>query len=749
MSNARNASANEVRPEILLLEDYPALATAISSALRKFAPGHSSHVARTLKEFETLAAKLAPELLLIDVDPPWPKLTQVLGKLRETHPRTRALVIGATVPEEIVQHLGSQHALQFLHKPFDVPELGAAVQALLGPWTSAETDELRGTLRCFSALDAALLQCASGRSVVLEVKKGSTKSGELHFVKGQLRHAENGRRNGVDALEELLSWKEPDLREKERKGRAAPKQTIPAPWETSFVEALRAVEEVQPKPVAKAAPPAPATPTPVTPPPKTGKRLVVIDDTEMLLLFVEDALAIADPNLRINTASNGADGVMVVAQAQPDLVLLDYSLPDFNGDEVCRRLLQDKRTATVPVLMMSGHVQEMQRTARECENIVATIEKPFLSEALVDLVRQTLESPPPMRPRKPAPPPEEKRVPPAVTAPVAPVPVAAPAPQPTPVPPPAPAPAPVAPPPPAPAPTQPIPPPPNPAPIPVAVPTPIPAPVVTTPVAPPQAAPPPPPPPPAPLAPPPPILPPPRQVAPPPVVTADYPVPDNINVAPPDPRFVAAETAGLRPHASQMQRSFAAVPVLSGKPNDIVLGLFLEVTSLQLTPTLRMGTVRARPTTQTVSLQVTSPGLQAALPPTGFQLGPIDLDRNGRISVIRLKPTVQPFMAPATRNSFDIGGVSLVPFNSQERVQLTPAAAPMRLQLVAHLETAGVELSESFQISNLILRNRHNHVRVSLSAEALTAEKAGTACEIVSVQIDTAAHITELTLSAI
>ncbi len=728
MPNARNASANEVRPEILLLEDYPALATAISSALRKFAPAHTVHVARSLREFEGLAAQLAPELLLIDVDPPWPKLTQLLGKLRDQHPRTRALVVGATIPPEIIPHLGSQRALQFLHKPFDVAELGAAVQALLGPWTNGETDELRGNLRCFNAIDAALLQCASGRSVVLEVKKGSTKSGELYFVNGQLRHAESGRRSGIEALEELLSWKEPDLREKERKGGVAPKQTIPVPWSSSFVEALPKIEATQPKPAAKSPAPAPAKP-----PVKTGKRIVVVDDTEMLLLFVEDALATADPNLRITTAATGADGVRLVDEIRPDLLLLDYSLPDFNGDEVCRRLLREDRTASIPVLMMSGHVQEMNRSASECENIVATIEKPFRSEALVDLVRQTLKSPPPMRPKKvaPAAPVETVTAPPVKAVKAKTPSIVLPSP-PTPI---APLPPPFVPESPRPSPEE----------------TPAPAP-------PPQAAPPPPPPPPQATPPPPPLPPlvappPPRPIRPPePVIAAEQPVPHNIDVAFPEvPARPSASPAPavLSPHASQLQRSFAAVPVLGNGPNDMVLGLFLEVTSLQLTPTLRMGTVRARPSSQTVSLQVNSPGLQAALPPTGFQLGPIDLDRNGRIAVIRLKPTVQPFTPMATRNSIQIGGLSLVPFNSHERLQLTPAAAPMRLQLVAHLETAGVELSDSFQISSLILRNRHNHVRVSLSAEAMTAEKAGTACEIVSVQIDSTAHIVELTLSAI
>ena len=115
MSNVRKASsATAVTPSIILLENYPALATAITSALRKFAPHHSAHTARSLKELESLAADLEPELLIIDVDPPWPKLTQLLGKLRSSHPATRALVIGATVPKEIIDQHGSQRALQFL-----------------------------------------------------------------------------------------------------------------------------------------------------------------------------------------------------------------------------------------------------------------------------------------------------------------------------------------------------------------------------------------------------------------------------------------------------------------------------------------------------------------------------------------------------------------------------------------------------------------------------------------------------------
>lgn len=710
-------------PALSCWRSLPALGTAITSALRKFAPRHSAHTARSLKELESLSAKLQPELLIIDVDPPWPKLTQLLGKLRSALPATRALIIGATVPKEIIGQHGSERALQFLQKPFDVPELGAAVQALVGPWTHAETEKLRGTLRCFNTIDAALLQCASGRSVILEVsKKNSTRTGELHFVNGQLRHAESGRRSGVEALEDLFSWKGPDVHEKERKSHTTPKRTIPSPWTEAFLQALSGSEADADESVSQAPPP---------PEPKheakAGKTIVLIDDTDMLLLFVEDVLATEDPSLRISTAPTGAAGVKAVAEILPDLVLLDYSLPDFNGDEVCRRLLENERTAKIPILMMSGHVLEMDRTASEMENVVATIEKPFLSEALVALVRETLESPPPRRKAKPASrpvpqpvleaspriaAPQESFAPPAAMSPTRSQRTAAPAVD-------------------VPQESRPIereePPPPPPAPV-----------VTVAPPPPPQIE----------ITPPAPVIPaatPPR----PPAVPIEYPLPHAVEVV---------SSAAPRPHVETLapfparigQEPAEAVPVLAQRPNEIVLGLFLEVVSMQLTPSLRLGTLRARPSSQTISLQVALPVLMASHPPTGFQLGAVDLDRNGRIANLRVKPTVQPFTPLATRNSLQIGGVSLVPHNSHENLQLTPTPnGLMRMQLIAHLETAGVELSNTFQVSNIVLKNRSNRVRVTLSEHAITPEKTGTICEITSVQIDGTAHIVELTLNPI
>ena len=400
MPPSSQSSGTASHRNILLLEEYDALAAAIGSALKKFAPQHATSVARSLHEAEKLAAKIGPELFVIDVDPPWLGLTEFLEKMRTAHPDARALVIGAAIPAEIAAERGSFGALQFISKPFELAAFGAAVQAVLGPWRESESAIPRGSLGALNPMDVILLHCGAGASAIVELSANAKRSGKIHIAEGEIVHAATGALTGVEALREILSW--PDARITEAKAARSAQHTIGRNWVTVFVKAVR---DAKAKQLPKVAPP---EKVPVAKPRvRTRKKIVAIDDTEMLLIFVEDVLATADPDLQITTALTGTEGIKEIERVVPDLVLLDYSLPDLNGDEVCERLLQDERMAGVPVLMMSGHVAEMAATAQRFENVVATIEKPFLSDALVQLVQKTLAAPPRKRPaaikRAPAP----------------------------------------------------------------------------------------------------------------------------------------------------------------------------------------------------------------------------------------------------------------------------------------------------------------------------------------------------------
>ena len=57
---------------------------------------------------------------------------------------------------------------------------------------------------------------------------------------------------------------------------------------------------------------------------------------------------------KILTASNGAEALETARGARPDMVLLDTTLPDIDGFEVCRRLKADKITANTPVIFVTA-----------------------------------------------------------------------------------------------------------------------------------------------------------------------------------------------------------------------------------------------------------------------------------------------------------------------------------------------------------------------------------------------------------
>src|SRR5205085_7684177 len=95
---------------------------------------HRIHVARSLAEARRYAEALLPDVVVLDYDPPLRGTISFFQELQHTLPKTRALVIAAGSFREIVAERRSQGALQFLEKPFDLTEFGAAIEALIGGW---------------------------------------------------------------------------------------------------------------------------------------------------------------------------------------------------------------------------------------------------------------------------------------------------------------------------------------------------------------------------------------------------------------------------------------------------------------------------------------------------------------------------------------------------------------------------------------------------------------------------------------
>ncbi len=696
---------------VLLIEEYDALAAAITSALKKFAPQHRTRVVESLSEAQAAAAEVQPQLFIVDFDPPHPNAIEFLNRLGKAHPDARVLAIASGTSPKFASERYGPNAIQFVEKPFELADFGAAVQALLGPWTEASSGGSRGTLRDLNLRDLVPLECVSGATAVLNIAAGD-RAGEIHFFDGHICHASAVGLNGVEALHEIMRWKSARGSETERAVDAP--RTIHGPWQHVFLEALRAA-----KPSAEESKPPSPPASPVEEPkpvkPKTGKKVLVIDDTEMLLIFVEDSLALADPSLEIATASTGGEGARRAEVMIPDLVLLDYSLPDLRGDQICERLLQNQATARIPVVMMSGHVPEMMATAERCPNVVATIAKPFMSDALVQLIQDTLA-----RGALPADP--QKAAPPGWTITEHPLSVASPAPKPirhgngkkpakksvsskSPIKA-LPAKAVVS-----------VPPSIAPAPVQEAQAVPAPARI--------------------------PDLPPPAHLIevakpiPQPAAPASPPVPAVRDIRPVEPAlFEPPPLPAVRP---------ARLP--GSNAGAVVLNLGMEVISVQFTPRFQIGTIRARPSATTLSLtQLLTPAVAEDRWGAGFELGAVELGSDGRIRTMRVRPTRRPADSIRTQSGFDINDVKLV--NEAACIQFTAGtSAPMTMQLAAVFKVAGVELSDRFEVAQLVLQPESNRVRITLDPQPRGA--AGIEFDTVGVRLDASARLAEFVLSSL
>ena len=81
-------------------------------------------------------------------------------------------------------------------------------------------------------------------------------------------------------------------------------------------------------------------------------KILVIDDEPIVRLTVE-ALFMQN-NIELFFAENGASGLSLAQEHQPDAILLDLMMPDMNGYEVCRRIRANPALAEVPIIMITA-----------------------------------------------------------------------------------------------------------------------------------------------------------------------------------------------------------------------------------------------------------------------------------------------------------------------------------------------------------------------------------------------------------
>ena len=115
--------------------------------------------------------------------------------------------------------------------------------------------------------------------------------------------------------------------------------------------------------------------------------LVVDDERDML-----DSLAfrLEREGYRVLTAISAGEALAVASRSPPDLVVLDWMLPDQPGTEVCRALRADEATRRVPVIMLSARGDEIDRVVAFELGADDYVTKPFSVRELLLRIRALL-----------------------------------------------------------------------------------------------------------------------------------------------------------------------------------------------------------------------------------------------------------------------------------------------------------------------------------------------------------------------
>ena len=119
-----------------------------------------------------------------------------------------------------------------------------------------------------------------------------------------------------------------------------------------------------------------------------SRRLIcVVDDERTTALLLSMML---ESEFDVCVAHTGTDAIEMIGKHRPDLVLLDIVLPDLNGYEVCGELRKKSATRDIPVIFLSGLVENEYKHTDPDATAVDYLTKPVNSSLLKARIAKVL-----------------------------------------------------------------------------------------------------------------------------------------------------------------------------------------------------------------------------------------------------------------------------------------------------------------------------------------------------------------------
>ena len=119
------------------------------------------------------------------------------------------------------------------------------------------------------------------------------------------------------------------------------------------------------------------------------RRVLVVDDDPQIVEMFQDMLG-KDESIQVRTAATGYDAGLLTESFRPHLIILDYMLPDINGNIVCKRLREREDFKSTKIVFVSGVVDPKEIDLLKAAGADEFIRKPFDVTHLMSRVKELL-----------------------------------------------------------------------------------------------------------------------------------------------------------------------------------------------------------------------------------------------------------------------------------------------------------------------------------------------------------------------
>lgn len=116
-----------------------------------------------------------------------------------------------------------------------------------------------------------------------------------------------------------------------------------------------------------------------------SQKILIVDDSKVIRMQIQEMLP--KGNFEILEAKDGVEGMEMIQESRPHLILLDFFMPRMNGWEVVQKLKADPALISLPVVMMSGRKEDVMSTVPELFDYFEFLSKPFDAATLLRAIK--------------------------------------------------------------------------------------------------------------------------------------------------------------------------------------------------------------------------------------------------------------------------------------------------------------------------------------------------------------------------